>query len=94
MTADDRFQAVKEELDGLLAERIGALMGIVRASRELVADVRAVDREIRAADMRRATAEECGDTASVGDLDRSLADLHAQRDALVERLEAVSASAR
>ena len=88
------MNAVKDELGAALADRIGDLMGLVRASRELVAQVADADQQIRSDGVRREQAAERGETDVVDELDQNIAVLRALRDGLVERLAVISTSAR
>lgn len=88
------MNAVKDELGTALADRIGDLMGLVRASRELVAQVAHADQQIRSDGVRREQSAERGETDVVDELDQNIAVLRALRDGLVERLAVISTSAR
>jgi hypothetical protein len=94
MAGDDRFQAVKDDLDAVLSDRIGKLMGLVGASKDLVAQIGDADRQIQSDDAQRGIAERRGDAASAEELEHNLTVLRALRESLVDRLAAISVSAR
>ena len=94
MAGDDRLQAVKDDLDSVLSDRIGRLMGLVSASKDLVTQIGDADRQIRAEGAQRDIAEQRGDAASAEELEHNLTVLRALRESLVDRLAAISVSAR
>lgn len=94
MAEDDRFEAVKSELDSVLSSRIGEIMGLVRASRELVAQIGDADRQIQSDQQQSADARDRGDSSTADDLDANIMVLRALREGLVDRLASISASAR
>jgi septal ring factor EnvC (AmiA/AmiB activator) len=53
----DRFQALKDELTDLLEARIGDLMGVVAATRELTRQIISTEEEIRRQTMQQAQLE-------------------------------------
>ncbi len=90
----DRLNSVKNDLDALLVSRIGDLMGIVRASRELVDQIGDADRQIQADSRQRKEAERIGDADRVQEMDQEVELMRSLRDQLVQQLADLTERAR
>ena len=83
----DRFQALKDELTDLLEARIGDLMGVVAATREVTRQIIATEEEIRRQSMQHEQLER-----ELGPLKNSSDGLEAENRDLQSRVDKMKAN--
>jgi septal ring factor EnvC (AmiA/AmiB activator) len=83
----DRFEALKDELTDLLEARIGDLMGVVAATREITRQIIATEEEIRRQSMQHDTLER-----ELGPLKNSSDGLEAENRDLQARVDRMKAN--
>jgi len=88
--ADDRLDAVTQDLHRALEARFGDLLGTVRAAETLARQVAAMDDEIRRVASRRDRASSSGDADTAKACEAELDDLGALRSQHVDDLAALT----
>jgi len=90
--ADDRLDAVTQDLHRALEVRFGDLLGTVRAAETLGRQIQSMDDEIRRVADRSSRARAGGDEERASTLDAELADLRAMRDQQVDDLATLASA--